>query len=51
MKAEGTHDIRTYIDRRQATMARWVSLWPILEVCVREEMGNKGGGWIRFTRW
>ena len=31
----GTQPLGTYIDRRQATVAEWVALRPILEVCDR----------------
>ena len=35
--------LRSYVDRRQTTVAEWVAPWPIFDVCVRE-MGNEGGG-------
>ena len=43
--------LRTYLDRRQETVAEWVALWPIFDVCVRE-MGNEGGGilWVPWWR-
>ena len=40
----GKQDIRTYIDRRQVTVAQWVALRPIFEVCVQEETGYAGRG-------
>ena len=36
LKPSGTLDIGTYIDRRQATVAQWVALHPIFEVCVQD---------------
>ena len=33
MKAAGTNFLREYINKRQATVAEWVALWPIFEVC------------------
>ena len=42
--------LRTYVDRRQATVAEWVALWPIFGVCVRE-MGNEGGGILWVPWW
>ena len=40
LKKEVTQYLGAYIDRRQATVAEWVALQPILEVCDRE-MGYK----------
>ena len=48
-KAE-THPLGTYIDKRQATLAEWVTLRPILEVCDRET-GYKGGGRRQELWW
>ena len=48
-KAE-TQPLETYIDRRQATVAEWVTLCPILEVCDRET-GYEGGGRLREPWW
>ena len=42
--------LRTYINRRQATVAEWVLLRPIFNVCARE-MGYKGGGRLRVQCW
>ena len=36
LKKAGTHPLGKYIDRRQATVAEWVVLRPILEVCDRD---------------
>ena len=52
LKAGGTKDIRTYIDRRQEIMTQWVFLWPIFEVCAQEARkegrdGPHGGGRLR----
>ena len=43
MKAEGTQDIRTYINRNQIMVSQWVVLRTIFEACMRE-MGYEGGG-------
>ena len=43
MKEEGNQDTRTYTVRRQETVAQWVALRPIFEVCV-QETGYEGGG-------
>ena len=32
----GTPSARIYIERRQATVAQWVALRPLFEVCARE---------------
>ena len=39
------------MDRRQTTVAEWVTLWTIFDVFVRE-MGNEGGGilWVPWWR-
>ena len=50
LKKSGTQSLRAYIDRRQATVAGWVALCPILEVCDRE-MGYEGGGRCREPWW
>ena len=39
----GTQSARIYIDRRQATMAQWVALRPLIEVCARETEYEEGG--------
>ena len=49
-KAE-SHSLGNYIERIHATVAEWVELRPILEVCDRE-VGYEGGGslqdpWLR----
>ena len=48
-KAAGTQSAMTYIGRRQATVAKWVALRPIIEVCA----GNTGyeGGGLRREEW
>ena len=43
LKKSVNHYLGTYIDRRQATVAEWVVLRPILEVCYKET-GYEGGG-------
>ena len=40
----------TYIGIRQATLAQWVALRPIFEVCTGEK-GYEGGGLRRDTLW
>ena len=40
----------TYIGRRQATVAQWVALRPLFEVCAREK-GYEGGGNRREDLW
>ena len=49
-EAAGTQLVRTYIGRRQATVAKWVALLPIFEVCTRET-GYKWGGRMMETWW
>ena len=46
LQGAGTHPLRTYVDRRQVTVAEWVSLRPIFDVCERG-MGYEGGGKLR----
>ena len=36
LQGVGTQPLQTYLDRRQATVAEWVALWTIFDVCVRE---------------
>ena len=36
LEKSGTKSVGVCIDRRQATVAQWVALRPILEVCDRE---------------
>ena len=50
LEKAGTQSLGTYIERRQATMAEWVALRPILEVCDRET-GYEGGGRLREPWW
>ena len=38
-----------YIEKRHATVAQWVALRPLFEVCARET-GYEGGG-LRRTVW
>ena len=37
LEKSGTQPLGTYIDRRQATVAEWLALRPILEVCEKEK--------------
>ena len=43
LEKAGTQTLETYIERRQAIVAEWVALRPILEVC-DIETGYEGGG-------
>ena len=45
-KVRGTQPLRTYLDRKQATVAEWVTLRPISNICARETV-YEGGGKIR----
>ena len=49
-EAAGTQSARIYIDRRQATLAQWVALHPLFELCARET-GYEGGGRRRKVWW
>ena len=46
LQAEGTKPLREYIKRRQATVAEWVDLQTIFEVCAKEK-GYEGGKGFR----
>ena len=37
-EAAGTQLVVIYIGRRKATVAQWVALWPIFEVCAGEKV-------------
>ena len=43
LKATGTKPLWEYIERRQATVAEWIALRPIFEVCAKET-GFEGRG-------
>ena len=47
----GTQLLRTYINRRQATVTEWVATRTIFEVCVQEETGYTGGGRQQALCW
>ena len=49
-EAAGTQSARIYIEKRQATVAQWVALRPLFEVCARDT-GYKGGGRRRKAWW
>ena len=49
-KESVTQTLGAYIDKRQATVAEWVTLRPILEICDRET-GYEGGGRRRKPWW
>ena len=44
LKVVGTQVVRNYIGRRQATVAQWVALQPMFEVCVKQETSCDSGG-------
>ena len=46
----GTQPLQTYIDKRGATVTKWVASQPIFEVCVKE-MGYEGRGRHREPWW
>ena len=46
----GTKHLREYINRRQATVVKWVELQPILEVCTKET-GYEGWGRLSEQWW
>ena len=50
LKAAGTQLARIYIERQQATVAQWVALRPLFEVCTRKT-GYEGGERRRKERW
>ena len=50
LQGAGTQTIRTYVDRRQATVAEWVATRHILYVCV-QETGYEVGGRLRVPWW
>ena len=43
LQAAGTKPLRDYINKRQATVAEWVALQPIFEVCAKEKGLREGG--------
>ena len=47
-EAAVTQSKKTYIGRQQTTVAQWVALRPLFEVCEREK-GYEGGGHRRKT--
>ena len=50
LQATETKPLRGYIDKRQATVAEWVALWPIFEVCAKEKV-YEGGEKLRKLWW
>ena len=50
LEKAGTQSLGNYINRRQATVAEWVELRPILEVYNRDT-GYEGGGRLREPWW
>ena len=49
-EAAGMQALRTYINRRKATVAQWVALRPLFEVYAQETW-YKGGGRRREAWW
>ena len=50
LQAEGTKLMREYINKRQVTVAEWVALCPIFEVCAKDK-GYEEGGKLREPWW
>ena len=46
----GTQSARLYIEQQQATMAQWVAILTLFELCTRDT-GYEGGGWRRKVWW
>ena len=51
LKGAGTQTLSKYVDRLQATVAEWVAIRPIFDVCVRDT-GYEGWGilWVPWWR-
>ena len=49
-EAAGTQLAMTHIGRRQGTVAQWVALRPIFEVCAGEKV-KEGGGPRKDVWW
>ena len=47
LQAAGTKPLQELINKRQATVADWVALRSIFDVCVKET-GCEGGGRLRY---
>ena len=50
LQVAGTQTLRTYVARKQETVAYWVATHTIFDVCVRET-GYEGGGRLWVTWW
>ena len=50
IQAAGTKPLQEFINKRQATVAKWVAPWTILEVC-KNKRGYKGGGRLQYPWW
>ena len=50
LQAAGTKHLWEYINKMKATVAEWVYLQQIFEVCAKET-GYKGGGRLRKKWW
>ena len=51
LKAQGTKGVRRTINMRQATVAQWVALQLIFEVCEQQDTGYEGRGGARQPLW
>ena len=47
----GTKPLREYINKRQATVAEWVDLRPIFEVCAKDTRYAGGGKFCEPWWW
>ena len=51
LQGAGTQSLRTYVDRRQATVADWLALRPIFDIFARETGYERGGRlWLPWWR-
>ena len=50
LKRAGTQSLKTYVDRREATLEDWVALRTIFDVST-QETGYEGGGRLRVIWW
>ena len=50
IKESGTQTMGAYIDKRQVTVAEWVALRPIIDICDRDT-GYEGGGRSHEPWW
>ena len=50
LQGAGTQPFQTYMDRIQATVAEWVDLWPIFDICARNT-GYEEGRRLQVPWW